>query len=616
VDAARITQAWEEVQIELAAGCHAVVLCDYEFGESLIGLTDARTASDGLRFLIYREYQSLSADDVDAWLGAQTPGNVTAGLIDLEPNLDRCRFREAIEVIRERIAQGMTYQVNYTYRLRFKTFGDPIYLYRKLRTRQPVQYGALFRLPDDRFVLSLSPELFVRSDAGHLTTRPMKGTARRTGDIEADAIASAALANDAKNRAENLMIVDLLRNDLGRVAATGSVRVTDLFAVEPVGEVLQMSSVIEADLCENNSFPDILAALFPCGSITGAPKRRTMELIRELEPAPRGIYTGAIGWIEVGTPGSSFAEATADASPGTEVPRLYPPNAKRETPNAKRNDGDSFCLSVAIRTLALEPAGSDGLRKGEMGVGAGILYESDPDAEYEECRLKAGFLTGMDPGFVLIETMAASRIEGCVLLARHIARLRASARKFGFRLDVDAVRLKIERTIGELVADGVHRIRLELNHGGAVRIEVAPLAPLSSPVRVLLATDSIDSRDLFLYHKTSIRERYNRALEEAKESAAFDVLFLNERGEITEGARSNVFLREEGDWFTPPVESGLLPGVMRSVLLEDQELRAREKVLTRDDLFAADEVWVCNALRGALRVSGVVEPKETVFSGR
>ena len=251
-----------------------------------------------------------------------------------------------------------------------------------------------------------------------------------------------------------------------------------------------------------------------------------------------------------------------------------------------------------------------------MGVGAGILYESDPDAEYEECRLKAGFLTGMDPGFVLIETMAASRIEGCVLLDRHIARLRASARKFGFRLDVDAVRLKIERTIGELVADGVHRIRLELNHGGAVRIEVAPLAPLLSPVRVLLATDSIDSRDLFLYHKTSIRERYNRALEEAKESAAFDVLFLNERGEITEGARSNVFLREEGDWFTPPVESGLLPGVMRSVLLEDQELRAREKVLTRDDLFAADEVWVCNALRGALRVSGVVEPKETVFSGR
>ena len=617
-EAAGVVSAWKELESELAAGRLAVVLCDYEFGEGLVGIAGKRLSRDGLRFLVYRECRQCSVDDVKAWLVDQISSGTVAGVVDLEPNVDRKAFNQSVQAIRDYIAKGTTYQVNYTYRLHFKVFGDPICLYLRLRERQQVQYGALIHLPDDRYIVSLSPELFVRCKSGRLTTRPMKGTARRTGDAETDAMASAALVNDSKNKAENLMIVDLLRNDLGRVAVTGSVRVPELFAVEPVGDVLQMSSAVEADCDEEKCFPEILSALFPCGSITGAPKRRTMELIQELEPEPRGIYTGAIGWVCRTTPGTP----TTPSSPATEYDELargmaalseaggewlIAPNAERETPNAKCGDVD-FCLSVAIRTLALEAKGMDGLRRGQMGVGAGILYESDPASEHEECRLKAQFLTGMDPGFVLIETMAAGREQGCVLLDRHLARLDRSARRFGFQFDLDAARRSVDAAIDGLDGDQVHKVRMELGHGGAIRIEIAPLQPMRSPVKLLLGTERTESSDLFLFHKTSVRNRYNLALVEAEKAGAFDVLFLNERGEITEGARSNLFVRLQGDWYTPPVDSGLLPGVMRSVLLEDRKLRARERVLSRDDLFEADEVFVCNALRGVMRVEGIGTP--------
>jgi para-aminobenzoate synthetase/4-amino-4-deoxychorismate lyase len=608
LEAEGIVGAWKELESELVAGRQAVVLCDYEFGEGLVGIAGKRLSRDGLRFLVYRECRQCSVDDVKAWLVDQISSGTVAGVVDLEPNVDRKAFNQSMQAIRDYIAKGTTYQVNYTYRLHFKVFGDPICLYLRLRERQPVQYGALIRLPDDRYILSLSPELFVQCKSGRLMTRPMKGTARRTGDAETDAMASAALANDSKNKAENLMIVDLLRNDLGRVAVTGSVRVPELFAVEPVGDVLQMSSVVAADCDDKNSFPEILSALFPCGSITGAPKRRTMELIRELEPAPRGIYTGAIGWI--GTPTSAFAKATADRSPSTPGTRGTGNSETRMWRKAETGCKDEavgsmsdFCLSVAIRTLALEAKGADGLRRGEMGVGAGILYESDPDTEYEECRLKAQFLTRMDPGFVLIETMAAGREQRCVLLDRHLARLDRSAHWFGFQFDLDAARRSVEVAIDGLDGDQVYKVRMELGHGGAIRIEIAPLQPVRSPVKVLLGTEQTESNDLFLYHKTSVRRQYNLALAEAEKAGAFDMLFTNQRGELTEGARSNVFIRLGGDWYTPPVQSGLLPGVMRSVLLEDRKLRVRERVLTRDDLFQADEVFVCNALHGALSAS-------------
>jgi para-aminobenzoate synthetase/4-amino-4-deoxychorismate lyase len=372
---------------------------------------------------------------------------------------------------------------------------------------------------------------------------------------------AAALAADPKNRAENLMIVDLLRNDIGRVAATGSVEVPRLFEVTRFGSVLQMTSTVQARLREGATLHDIFAALYPCGSITGAPKKRTMEIIAELEPEARGIYTGAIGW---------FAP-----------------------------DGD-FCLNVPIRTLTLQTP-ANGIRQGVMGVGAGIVYDSEPHDEFAECRLKARFLTGLTNDFELFETMHATREAGARHLERHLQRLSASAQYFGFAWDEAAARAYIALACQALPSGQPHRLRLAMNGAGAFAVQTGVLAPMQEPVRVLLAGGPSDSSDLFLRHKSTIRERYDAAWKAADAQGAFDQLFFNERGELTEGGRSNVFIRMGSLWITPPLSSGILPGVMRAVLLE--AWGAQERAVTRDMLLAAEEIVVCNSLRGAMRAS-------------
>jgi para-aminobenzoate synthetase/4-amino-4-deoxychorismate lyase len=325
--------------------------------------------------------------------------------------------------------------------------------------------------------------------------------------------------------------------------------------------VLQMTSTVTAQLRENASLADIFRALYPCGSITGAPKRRTMEIIRELEPAARGIYTGAIGWFD--------------------------------PPAGARRIGD-FCLSVPIRTLALQ-APENGVRRGEMGVGAGIVFDSEPADEFAECRLKARFLTGLANEFEIFETMRATR-EGCEHLDLHLQRMEASARYFGFGFDEAKARRAVDTACAALAA-GMHRLRLSLRPDGEFGVATGPLLPLEEPVRVLLAPDATRSDDLFLRHKTSVRERYDAAWRDAEAKGAFDTLFFNELGELTEGGRSNVFVKLRGKWYTPPLVCGLLPGVMRSVMLAD----AHERVITRDMLAQAEEIVVCNALRGAMQ---------------
>jgi para-aminobenzoate synthetase/4-amino-4-deoxychorismate lyase len=319
---------------------------------------------------------------------------------------------------------------------------------------------------------------------------------------------------------------------------------------------------VQADLRPGAPLAEVMAALYPCGSITGAPKRRTMEIIAELEPDPRGLYTGAIGWF--------------DAPAGHAI-------------------GD-FCLSVPIRTLALQPE-QGGVRAGEMGVGAGIVYDSDSAEEYAECGLKARFLTSLEPQFALFETMHATR-DGCRHQARHLARLAASASYFGLPYDETRAMEAIGQACAALDA-GPHRLRLSLSAEGFAAA-TAPLAPLAGPVRVMLAQEATRADDLFLRHKTSVRVRYDGAWREAERHGAFDMLFVNEGGELTEGGRSNVFVRLDGRWYTPPLASGLLPGVMRAVLLDDPAWQASERVLTLADLRAAQEIVVCNALRGAL----------------
>ncbi|HYD81175.1 MAG TPA: aminodeoxychorismate synthase component I [Paucimonas sp.] len=564
--------ALDRMQQGLRAGLHAVGLFSYELGAQMHGI--APRADDGFpsRILLFRHCARLSAEEVAAWLAERArdadgeAGPRPAGIAQVRANVEKAEFDRAIAKIHAYIEAGDTYQINYTYRLRFEAYGSPFALYQRLRARQPVPYGALVALPDGGAVLSLSPELFMRHAQGEIVARPMKGTAPAAGDAAEDARRAAALAADVKNRAENLMIVDLLRNDLGRIARTGSVAVPKLFEVTRYASVLQMTSTVRARLRDGITLPDIFRALYPCGSITGAPKRRTMQIIRELEPAARGLYTGAIGWFD----------APRDAEPG------------------------AFCLSVPIRTLVLQPP-RDGIRKGEMGVGAGIVHDSVAVDEFAECRLKARFLTGLGHEFELFETMHAARDAGCRHLERHLRRLRASAAYFGFVYDEAEIRREVAAALARLDAAGAHRLRLALDASGKCSIRGAPLAPLSEPVRVMAAPYATDAGDVFLRHKSTVRGRYDAAWQAAEAQGAFDMLFFNRAGELTEGARSNVFVKLDGRWYTPPLRSGLLPGVMRSVLLEDPAWNAAERRLTRDDLRAAQEVVVCNALRGALR---------------
>ncbi|NIA53118.1 aminodeoxychorismate synthase component I [Massilia sp. TW-1] len=565
------------LQDALARGLHAVPVLTYELGEQLVGIAPARELHAPLaQVLLFERYGMLDAAQVDTWLAqrAQGQGGGPAGIAAVRANVDEPTFAHAIGRIRDYIEAGDTYQVNYTYRIRFDAFGPACALYARLRARQPVPYGALVGLPDGRAVLSLSPELFVRHDAGRLLARPMKGTAPAAADDLVNAVRAQHLAADPKNRAENLMIVDLLRNDLGRIARTGSVGVPALFEVKRYSSVLQMTSTVQAQLAPGTSLQAIFAALYPCGSITGAPKRRTMEIIRELEPAARGIYTGAIGWIDP-PPGGGF---------GTLQGARF---------------GD-FCLSVPIRTLTLQPE-QNGVRHGELGVGAGIVHDSDAGAEYAECRLKAQFLTGLTNDFEIFETIHATRADGCRHLERHLSRLGASAAYFGHPFDAALARAAAQEACAALPDDGPYRVRLALRADGDVVVQTGALAPLNEPVTLLLSDEPTHAHDVFLRHKTSIRSRYDAAWRAAESEGAFDTLFFNERGELTEGGRSNVFVKIAGRWYTPPLSAGVLPGVMRGVLLDDPAWDAIECPLTRESLAHAQEIVVCNALRGVLR---------------
>lgn len=568
-DVTQLPDFLENMQHALAQGWHALALFDYELGAQMQGIAARPDRAPLAQVLLFSECRRLAAGEAEQWLAQREAeeDRRPAGIAGLRSSIDETQFHDAIARIHRYLEAGDTYQVNYTYRLRFDAYGGPVALYRRLRASQPVPYGALIALPDGGTILSFSPELFVRNDSGQLTARPMKGTAAASGDAAQDAGRAQALAADPKNRAENLMIVDLLRNDLGRIAQPGTVRVPQLFEVSRYGQVLQMTSTVCARVRAEVTLAQLLTALYPCGSITGAPKRRTMQIIRELEPDARGWYTGAIGWFDAAGEGQRIGD---------------------------------FCLSVPIRTLALQ-APQGGVRAGEMGVGAGIVYDSDAAQEYAECLLKARFLTGLTQDFELLETLQASA-AGCPYLERHLRRLRASALYFGFAFNEPALRAQLHRACAAL-PPGAHRLRLALRQDGFASIQIAPLAPLAQPVKVLLAPQPMRSDDLFLRHKTTLRQTYDAAWKQAEAQGAFDMLFLNEAGELTEGARSNLFIKLHGRWLTPPVSSGLLPGVMRAVLLDDPAWQAVEASITLADLHAAEEIVVCNALRGALRAT-------------
>lgn len=475
-------------------------------------------------------------------------------------NLSEKEYQDAITRIKEYIAAGDTYQVNFTFKLKFQWPYSPADLYCRLRDNQRVSYAALLSLADHA-ILSLSPELFFRCDENRITLKPMKGTARRGRTTIEDEQQRQWLANSTKNRAENLMIVDLLRNDVGRVAQTGTVHVPRFFEIERYETVQQATSTITAELKPEITVLELMRCLFPSGSITGAPKIRTMQIIHELEKEPRGIYTGSLGFF---------------------------------SPQRRA------VFNVAIRTVQLDKQTG----AGKMGIGSGVVWDSDSNAEYHECLLKARFLTENAGEFQLIETMRWERGEGWFLLHEHLQRLENSANYFDFHFDREA----ILRCLGEYAARLSHgpesyRVRLTLDREGGLVIEHAPLANLHEPVRVRLAKTRTDSQDRFLFHKTTRRELYDRELKTAEAEGFFDMIFCNERGEITEGCRSNIIIKKNGRYFTPPLDCGVLPGVYRAHLFASRQFNLEEKILLPQELERAEEILLCNAVRGLVKAA-------------
>jgi para-aminobenzoate synthetase/4-amino-4-deoxychorismate lyase len=477
-------------------------------------------------------------EQVDAAACLPDPAGGWAG--DPAPAIDRDGYLHRVSRVQEAIVAGDIYQANLTFPAEVPVAGDPRAIYAGLRRRARAGHGALLWTGEE-WLLSLSPELFFTLEDGRLTARPMKGTAAPDAD-------PALLQDDPKQRAENLMIVDLLRNDLSRVALPGSVAVPELFAVERYPTVQQMVSTVTARLAPGRDAVDVLTALFPCGSITGAPKVRAMEIVAAVETAPRGVYTGAIGHINP--------------------------------------DGEAG-FNVAIRTLHLKP----GCDRATLGLGSGIVADSDPAAEWRECLAKGAFVRSERP-FDLIETMAFDPHQGLLYLDAHMARMKRSAQALGFSFDRHAARNELQAATFRL-REGA-RIRLLASKRGHYAIEVRLLEETSEPVEVALAPRAVESDDFRLTHKTTDRSFYDDA---RRKAGCFETIFTDSAGFLTEGSFTSIFVERDGTLLTPPLSRGMLPGILRAELLEQG--RAIEADLRPEDLTHGFRIG--NAVRGLLR---------------
>ncbi len=474
-----------------------------------------------------------------------------------QPQVSQSEYHAAVARIRNRIAAGDTYQVNYSFPTTSSFTGDAFSWYRDLCITQGAHYCAFLDLGRYQ-VISLSPELFFERRGNHVNTRPMKGTVKRGRWPSEDAALATWLQNSAKDKAENVMIVDLLRNDLGKVSLPGSVRASSLFQLERFETLWQMTSTVESTLNDGVSLAELMAALFPCGSITGAPKIRTMEIIKELERVPRGAYTGAIGFLRPG--------------------------------------GDCI-FNVAIRTLLLDS------HSGEVtfGVGGGITFDSTAEREYEECVVKSKFLLHRPIAFRLFESLLIEDGE-YFLLDRHLARLEASANFFGFVFPADEIHSELDR-LSTVYPTGTWKIRLLLTKGGQLNTETLVLEQRQQELRVALASEPVNSSDRLLFHKTTNRGFYSSQL--AAHPDCNDVIFWNERGEVTESSIANVVLPAEGKLFTPPVDAGLLAGTFRDQLLTEGKIF--ERTITIEELRRTTEFFLINSVRRWMKVKLVQE---------
>lgn len=541
-------------------GLYAVLFADYGFGLPLMGVDSGRGGNLALHW-----FADCADIDAESWLAQHSDG-LPAGISTPQSSVSEADYLDHIRQIHEAIRRGDTYQINYTTRLHLQAYGNPVSLYRRLR--QPVPYAVLSHLPDAQgqsaWTLCFSPELFLKiASDGIVATEPMKGTAPILDDGQ-DERRAAELQNDPKNRAENVMIVDLLRNDLGKIARTGKVCVPEPFKVSRFGSVWQMTSTIQAQALPHITAADILRAAFPCGSITGAPKKMSMQIIESLETEPRGLYTGSIGYLNPCSGGLGFE--------GT--------------------------FNVVIRTLSLTPL-SDGIYQGIYGVGSGIVIDSDPAAEYRECGWKARFLNELRPDFGIFETLRVENRQ-CALLNRHLCRLKAAAQALNLPLP-DGCENQIKQYIADL-PDGVFRVKALLASDG-ISLSRAVLNHLADKQRVIISPAVLPAQNYLRRFKTTHRALFDQAWQTAETQGAFDSLFFNSDGILLEGGRSNVFVKHRGQWLTPSLDLDILNGIMRQAVLDEPQKylhtnQVIETHITQKTLQEAEEIRLSNALRG------------------
>lgn len=467
-------------------------------------------------------------------------------------------YLETIQRIKDYIAAGDSYQVNHTVRADASVSGAPLALFRRLYESQPCPYAALFEI-EGQTIISMSPELFLQRKGAQLLSRPMKGTITRGRFHKEDQALRQQLQENQKERAENIMIVDMMRNDLGRICEYGSVSTNNLYQTEPYRTLWQMTGEVSGTLRANISLRDIFAAAFPAASITGAPKRRTMQIIKELEPKPRGVYCGAVGIFHT---------------------------------------LQDFTFNVAIRTL------SGRGEKYVLGLGGGIVWDSSPNAERHELDVKAKFISSPFPGFDLLETLRFSPEKGFSFLHEHMRRLAVSAVYWQVPFSQSSIETQLHEHTKQIEFDSA-AVRLTLNQTGGVSISHRAVTPVPQKVIVRFSNQTIDSSSPFYFHKTTHRPLYNHERQNAVNDGLFEILFVNENGCVTEGAITNLFYRIEKQWYTPPVEDGLLPGIWREFFLNAKN--AQERTIKREQLRDCDEIRLGNSVIGDVEIDQILE---------
>jgi para-aminobenzoate synthetase / 4-amino-4-deoxychorismate lyase len=534
---------------------YGYALIKYELGyilEKRLSELVCETQKDIIQLFFFNNLKKLDSNNINFPRSDKRSYKISNFML----NSNKKEYENNIKKIKGYIEKGDTYQVNYTVKGRFKFSGSLISLFTSLIFNQSAEFSAFIN-NGDKIIISLSPELFFSIAANTISSKPMKGTIRRGENSSEDSFLLNELQESKKDKAENSMIVDLIRNDIGKISRFNSINVDRLFSIEKYESLFQMTSLINGKLKKGIEFSDVIKAIFPCGSVTGAPKLRTMQIIHEIEKEKRGIYTGAIGVFN-----------------------------KKE-----------IVFNVPIRTLILDKKKNIG----EVGLGSGIVWDSNAGEEFREVMLKSKFLTKPLKYFELFETILI-RDKKAFLLNQHLNRLKESAGYFLFVFDEERIKVSLNKRLNHLLSNRNYRCRISLNKWGKFKIQITPYSERKERGKIIISRKRISSKNPFQYFKTTSRDLYNEQFSYYSSKGFFDIIFLNENDEVTEGAISNIFLRKNDTIFTSPIESGILNGIYRQYYIQ-RNPKVIEKKLFVNDLLDADEVFLTNSLRGKTHIS-------------